>query len=194
MSDSHNIKAVQKRPGMYVGPTDNGTGLHNMVYEIVGNAINEALTGHATSITVRLNRDGSCTVRDDGRGLPTDIHPRFGISVAEVAMTNLHAGIGEYPPNGYAGIGLCPVNALSEWVELRIWRDGKEHQMRFRFGELDTPLRVLGDADKRHGTEITFLPSAKFFTDAKFDPARVDIRIRELASQYSVSIDFSSVE
>ena len=194
MTDLHDIGAVQKRPGMYVGPTDDGTGVHNMVYEVVGNAINEALAGHATRITVRLNRDGSCTVQDDGRGLATDIHPGLGISIAEAAMTKLHAGLGEYPPNGYVGVGLCVVNALSQRLELRIWRDGMEHQMRFSAGEIDTPLRGVGDANTRRGTEITFLPSPKFFTETAFTAARIDIRLRELASQYGVPIHFSSIE
>lgn len=194
MSFDDSVAAVQKRPGMYVGPTDDGTGVHNMLYEVVGNAINQALAGHATNITVRLNLDGSCTVEDDGPGLPIDIHPTLGIPVAEAAMTKLHAGIGYYTPKGYVGVGLCVVNALSEWLDLRIWRDGKEHQIRFSSGEIDAPLRVVGDANKRRGTEITFLPSRKFLTEATFTAARIDTRLRELASQYSVSIHFSSIE
>jgi DNA gyrase subunit B len=186
------VERVQKRPGMYVGPTDDGTGLHNMVFEVVGNAINEALRGYATSVIVRLNRDGSCTVRDDGRGIPIDIHPKFGISVAEVIMTRLHPLFvpGDHLPNGIEGVGDCVVNALSDWLDLRIWRNGKEHQMRFRRGKREAPLAVVGDAGDRRGTELTFLPSASVFGTAGFDRSRLAQRLDELAAQYSVSIEF----
>jgi DNA gyrase subunit B len=196
MTDPYeDVYRVQKRPGMYVGPTDDGTGLHNMVYEVVGNAINEALRGHATNIIVKLNSDGSCTVQDDGRGLPIDTHPKFGISAAEAIMTRLHGSFvpNDYLPNGYKGlhgVGNCVVNALSDWLDLRIWRDGKEHRIQFLSGKVDAPLAELCDAGARHGTQVTFLPAASFFSDVRFDRARLAQQLRELASQYAVSIEF----
>lgn len=188
------LEAVRVRPGMYIGDTSNGSGLHQLVYEVLDNSTDESLVGGCNKISVSINKNGSVTVSDNGRGIPVDLHPEEGVSAAQVIMTQLHAG-GKFDQDAYKisgglhGVGVSVVNALSDWLELRVWKNGKEYFMRFNNGEPESPLSIVGNAGSKHGTEVTFYPSISIFTSIEFNFSELEHRLRELAFLNS-SVEF----